>query len=370
MECSVDRLAQRSYDLVVIGGGIAGAFAAWDAALRGLSVALLERADFGGATSANSQRIIHGGLRYVQSLDLARMRRSIRERRALLRIAPHLVQPMPCLLPTSHRGMNRRRVLDIACRLNDLISTDRNRFVDDPQRHIPPARMISREECLRLAPGIRAEGLTGGAVWYDAQVRSAERLVLACVDAATKSGAVAANYVEVVGKTSFDGQGLRLVIEDRLAGRRFDLQARMVLNAAGPWVAQVLSRCQVRAPDRLPREWVKGTCLVTRSLTNGVALALAAVEAVHARGLLFVTPWNGQALVGTTYRAHRDGPDACQPTEAEVDELLRGVNTAYPAAQLRRSDVCRVHVGLLPAEHGRLCRDDSLVDHRQVGGPE
>ena len=169
MDRDLTQLANHKYDLIIIGGGIYGACVAWDATLRGLSVALVEKADFGHATSANSLKTIHGGLRYLQQLDIKRMRESIRERRTLMRIAPHLVHPLPCLMPTYGHLTKGRAVMALALKVNDLVSFDRNRL-EDPQKHLPKGRVISRQECLQLLPNIVREGLTGGAVWHDAQV--------------------------------------------------------------------------------------------------------------------------------------------------------------------------------------------------------
>ena len=198
MERDPSKLQRNKYDLLVIGGGIYGACVTWDAALRGLSVALVEKGDFASATSANSLKIIHGGLRYLQHGDFKRMRESIRERRTLMEIAPHLVHPLPVLIPTFGHGMQGREVLSLALMINDLIGFDRNRL-DDPEKHICRGRVISRRECLELLPGIHKKDLTGGAIFHDAQVYNSERLVLSFIRSAEKAGAELANYVEVTG---------------------------------------------------------------------------------------------------------------------------------------------------------------------------
>lgn len=146
-------MSRKRYDVLVIGGGITGACVAWDATLRGLSVALVERDDFGAATSANSLKTVHGGLRYLQDADLAQVRKMVRERQAFLRIAPHLVRPLPCLMPT-YRGsiMRHKAVMGTALKLNDLLSIDRN-WAMDPARRLPAGRVLSREACLALLPG-------------------------------------------------------------------------------------------------------------------------------------------------------------------------------------------------------------------------
>src|SRR5688572_30241324 len=177
MRRDIPRLADTTFDLLIVGAGIYGACVAWDACLRGLSVAVVDQDDFGAATSANSLGIVHGGLRHLARGDLPRMLESTRERSALLRIAPGLVEPLPVLVPT-YRDISRGRLAHgLALAVNDLVSWSRNRGLE-PDRRIPRGRLISQEECLRLFPAFSIEGLTGGALWYDARLRHPERLTL------------------------------------------------------------------------------------------------------------------------------------------------------------------------------------------------
>ncbi|HSB56072.1 MAG TPA: FAD-dependent oxidoreductase, partial [Gemmatimonadales bacterium] len=171
-------LAGVDHDLLVIGGGIQGATIAWDAALRGLRVALVERDQFGAATSANSLRIVHGGLRYLSRGDLPRMRESIRERSTLLRIAPGLVEPLGVAIPTGAPGYPGRTAMALALRLNDLVSAGRNRHLLSSS-HIPPGRLVSPAELAELCPPLRQIGSRGGALWHDARMSHPERLIYA-----------------------------------------------------------------------------------------------------------------------------------------------------------------------------------------------
>ncbi|MBA2564901.1 MAG: FAD-dependent oxidoreductase, partial [Gemmatimonadetes bacterium] len=189
-------LAGREFDLVVVGGGIFGVCAAWDATLRGLSVALLEKTDFAHATSANSYKMIHGGIRYLQHGDVVRLRESSGERRALLRIAPHLVHPLPIVIPTYGHAFQGKELLAAGMLAYDLLTLDRNRGIGAANRRIPRTRLLPREEVLRLFPGLEPRGLTGGAVFHDGQMYNPPRLGLAFVRSAVEGGAVAANYVE------------------------------------------------------------------------------------------------------------------------------------------------------------------------------
>ena len=380
MKRRLDRLATGTYDLLIIGGGIYGAWAAWDAALRGLSVALIDGADFGGATSANSQKIAHGGLRYLQTLDVMRMRESIRERRALLRLAPHLVRPMPCLMPTYGWGRYSRAAMRAAMGLNDLISLDRNRRLTDPAQRIPMGRLISRTECLQWAPDLHTAGLTGAAVWHDAQIYNTERLTLSVVLTAAAAGAALANYVRATGFL-MDGTAVRGVrAEDALTGSAFEIRARVVLNTSGPWVDRTLAALNGRRrADRVPQvPLVKAVNLLTRPIgPPDAALAVASrTPSRNTPGLLFITPWRGRSIIGSTYAPFEGDPAQLAVSEAEVTEFLDDINRALPKAHLRREDVVFAHVGLLPGVPGQLpegrparfAKRYRLIDHQASDG--
>ena len=241
IERNLGSLASREFDVLVVGGGIFGACAAWDAALRGLSVALLERRDFGSGTSANSFKMVHGGIRYLQHADMYRIRESSRERSALLRIAPHLVSPLPIMIPTYGHGREGKELLSAGMLVYDLATIDRNRGLLDPDRRIPRSRVVSREACLEALPGLEASDLTGGALFHDAQIHNTPRLTLAFLQSAASAGATIANYVEASGFLQ-DGDSVTGVrARDVLGGDTLDVRARMVLNCAGPWATSVRS---------------------------------------------------------------------------------------------------------------------------------
>ena len=233
MRRDIPRLADTSFDLLVVGAGIFGACAAWDASLRGLSVAVVDQDDFGAATSANSLRIVHGGLRYLARGDFQRMRESIKERSTLLRIAPGLVQPLAVLVPTYGRGAQSRTAYGAALRVNDLISRGRNRGLDLAAQ-IPGGRLVSRDECLASFRWFPRQGLTGGAVWYDAQLKHPERLTLSFLKSAASLGAQPVNYLRVDRLLARSGVVRGARVTDRLTGAELDVRARAVLVAAGP----------------------------------------------------------------------------------------------------------------------------------------
>ncbi|HEY8510296.1 MAG TPA: FAD-dependent oxidoreductase, partial [Steroidobacteraceae bacterium] len=189
-------LSAEPFDVLVIGGGAAGAAAAREASLRGLRTALIEREDFGGGTSAHCFKVVHGGIRYIQHADLRRLRLSCAERSALLRLAPHLVHPLPFAVPTYGYARSSKWFIGTGMLLYDALTLGRNRGLEDPSRRIRLTRFFGREETLRLFPLLQRKGLTGAAVFEDGQMHNPPRLVLAFVMAAQELGATVANYVE------------------------------------------------------------------------------------------------------------------------------------------------------------------------------
>lgn len=348
-------LAAREWDVAVVGGGVHGAAVAWDAAQRGLRVALLEREDFGSGVSWNSLKTIHGGMRYLQTGDLRRLRQSARERSVLLAIAPEVVRPLAFFVPTYGHGRTGREALALGLLLNDWLTGDRNRGLP-PTHRIPDARTIPAGEARRLLPGLATAGLTGAALWHDAQARSTERLTLGFVRAAADAGALAANHAEVVSLRRSGDRVRGVTVRDTLAGGTFDLQARLVVNAAGPWADEVLAGAGLR---RSPAPLLRARNVVLRR-----APAVPFAVGARSRGrYLFLVPWEGRSIVGTSYE-----PAEAPPSDplAFLDEASR----AFPWAALERDDATLVHEGLVPGRHdaGGLSTRPRLHDHEAEDG--
>jgi glycerol-3-phosphate dehydrogenase len=375
----LSRLVDTTFDLLVIGAGIHGACIAWDASLRGLSVAIVDQDDFGAATSANSLGIVHGGLRYLARGDLPRMMESIRERSALLRIAPGLVEPLPVLVPT-YRGMARNRVAHgIALALNDLVSRGRNRGLD-PNRLIPRGRLVSRQECLRLFPGFIDQGLTGGALWYDARLCHPERLTLSFLHSAARRGCMPANYLRVSRLRVHQGKVQGASVTDRVSGRELEIRSRAVVVAAGPWSRELIeSSIPVREQPGDRRRALAVNVVLGRRLSEvaiGVQAQSGPAEDPVCGGhrFLFVAPQGATTLLGTWYGIAE--PDEARPVrEHGVRSLLRELNEACPGIGLSTSDVVRSQWGWLPLKEGResgrataLAERPRIVDHGSTNG--
>lgn len=372
-------LTARPFDLIVVGGGIYGICAAREAALRGLAVCLLERGDFVGETSSNSLRIIHGGLRYLQHGDLRRMRQSIAERRLLQQLAPGLVRPLPCVMPTYGHGLMGKEVLGAALWLNDLVGFDRNNGVASESR-LPRGHVIGRSAVLDIAPALPRTGLTGGAVWYDCQATSTEHLAFAFLRSATEAGAVCANYAEVTGFLQAGGRIAGVRVADRLSGDELEIRGHAVLNAAGPWVDAVLGHLTGQNPRRQFIPSKAFNILISRQLFERYAVGLAGrisfrdEHAIVQKGaqLFFVVPWRDHSIIGTCHVRSAGDSDAAI-SETEVGQFLADVNQAYPDARLSFDDVLAVYSGLLP-EAGvhagpsvQLLKHPAFCDHGADG---
>src|SRR3984893_8574113 len=241
MTRDLDQLTDRTFDVLVVGGGIYGLTIAYDAAQRGLTVALVERDDFGSGASFNHLRTIHGGLRYLQTLDLCRARESIRERRALARIAPHALRVLPFALPLYRSVMKGRMAMRAAFILDRAVAFDRNRGVPALHR-LPGGAVLSRAEAIDRFPGLSRRGLTGAAVWHDYTTVEADRLTLSWALAAVEHGAVLANYVEAVAPLLSERRALGVRAVDRRSGRELEVSAKVTVNATAGAFDQSLVR--------------------------------------------------------------------------------------------------------------------------------
>ena len=372
-------LESHEFDLLVVGGGIFGACAALDATQRGLSVALIERADFGSGTSAHSFKMIHGGIRYLQHLDLVRIRQSAAARRTFLRVAPHLSMPLPIVVPTYGLAMKSKWVMRLGMAAYDLLTLDRNRGVTDPSRRIPAGRTLSRAEVLARYPGLASRELSGAAVFCDGQMYNPPRLVLSFVRSAAEGGAVVANHVEVRKLLREGSRVCGLEARDALSGETLRARAKVVLNAAGPQ-AEGLAASGLGRPLEPPTPWSRDACFVVgRAVVPGDhALAIPARSkdpgALLSRGerQLFLVPWHGSTLVGVWHKVHTGHPDAFCVSEAELAAWIDEVNGTYPGAALTLDEVRMVNAGLIPfgendAEAGDLHfgHRSRLIDHRR-----
>ena len=324
-----------SYDVAIIGAGINGAGIARDAAMRGLKVLLVDKNDIGSGTSSASTRLIHGGLRYLEHFEFGLVRESLREREILFDIAPHLVHVLPLTIPIYKQ--NKRGWLTIRAGMiaYDLLSW---------KKSLPRHRMMSRTETLGQFHGLNPDGLRGSARYCDARVGFAERLVLENVLAARALGAEVLTYTRVT-KIVAENQrvsGIEFVTDD---GQRQFAPARVVINAAGPWVDQLLDGAT--SVDRKLIGGTKGSHIIVPFFPGAPDTSIY-LEARSDQRPFFILPWNGNYLIGTTDVRFENDPDQARCERWEVDYLISETNIAFPQAQLTASDVLYTYSGVRP----------------------
>jgi glycerol-3-phosphate dehydrogenase len=372
-------LASQPFDVLVIGGGASGAATAREAAIRGYSTALIEREDFSAGASAHCFKVVHGGIRYVQHGDVRRMRASCRERAVLLRIAPHLVAPLAFVIPTYGQTKSSKWFLGTGMLLYDALTADLNRHVSDPARRIKRTKFLGRAATLALFPSIDPRGLTGAALFEDGQMYNPPRLVLGFVSAAAELGASVANYVEAERLLTAGSSVVGVAARDRLDGRRFEIRARLVINAAGPWAEGLLQ--PLGQPYGAPGTYSRDACfVVARKYAAPMALAVQGrtrdSDALLARNSrhLFLVPWRDCTLVGVWHAVVPRAPDAVELPRQELRQFIDEFNASYPALGLQEADVRRVDFGLVPfgeasRQNGGLSfgKQSRLIDHRQHG---
>jgi glycerol-3-phosphate dehydrogenase len=371
-------LSRSEFDVVVVGGGITGAGVALDAASRGYSVALLERADFAAGTSSRSSKLVHGGLRYLQNFDLGLVREALLERQLLVALAPHLVRPLPLVVP-AFDGARPDRLLGVGLNLYDVMSVDRDRLRTgrsaigrgrrtraergapaendepprseestltgtgeswSPERH----RTISGEEVLELLPALAAREPTSGYLFYDCQTDDV-RLVLTVLGEAERFGAVCANRMDVTGLLERDGLACGVRATDSETDESFEVRAANVVNATGVW-ADRLRPHELHDEAELPRIRPSRGTHITLHHDDLPLVGGAIVPAGEGR-TIFALPWLGRTLIGTTDNDYEGSLDHVAPAAEDVDYLLAAVNEFF-ASTFTPADLTGAYAGVRP----------------------
>ena len=326
---------ERPLDLLVVGGGINGLAVAWNAALAGLSVAVVDKGDWGSGTSSWSSRMIHGGLKYLEKFDVPLVRESLRDREWLLRRAPHLVKPLPFVLPFYRGNAHSKLVLRLGMIVYDLLSFDKS---------VPWHENISRRRLLERLPGIRREGLQGASRYFDAQVEYAERLCVELMLGARAAGSITLNHARVIGLT-VDGNrvtGARVV--DELTSEEHEVHARVTINVCGAWADDI-----VAGTPAAERRWIggtKGTHIVVASFEGAPADAMY-FESVDGRPMIAI-PWLGNYLIGSTDKRFSGPLDTVSADDEELDYILDETNRLFPEAHLSRASILYWYTGVRP----------------------
>ncbi len=357
MGTASDGLEERVFDVIVIGAGINGAGIARDAAIRGYSVLLIDKGDIASGTTSWPTRLIHGGLRYLEHGEIGLVRESLRERERLLYIAPHLVRPLPLLIPIYRWDKRGPLVIRIGMLAYDLLSLDKS---------LPGHRMLGSREALRRVPGLNPEGLRAAAMYYDCQAEYPERLTLENALSAAHHGAVVRTYTRARSLLREDRRVVGVELQDELSGEVSRARGRVVLNVAGPWVDDVLA--EYEPPLRRLVGGTKGSHVVVPPFPGAPAEALY-VEARQDHRPFFIVPWNRHYLVGTTDLRYEGDLDRVEASEEEIAYLLRETANVIPGCGLTRSSVLYTYSGVRPLPYqedgaeGSITRRHILHDH-------
>jgi glycerol-3-phosphate dehydrogenase len=365
------------YDVVVVGGGITGVCVAREAAGRGLRTLIIDKSDFGHGTSAATSKLIHGGIRYLETYEFAVVRESLRERRVLALAAPHLVSQQRFLMPAWRWSKPNTALIGAGVGLYTALGFDRNRHMPRPMR-IPLPRWVGRQQLLQAVPWIDPDGLQGAFAYHDTFNLHPERLLLALLQSAVDAGAQACNHIEATGfvtASDADGsvsvQGVEVV--DRLSGATHRIAARTVVNAGGPWMDLVLER--LGRPMGVTVNRSKGVHL----LTTPVGGAGQVTDTVFARARsgrhVIVSPWQGYSFIGPTDTPVDDTPDTVRADHDDVELILQTVNDTISGGhrKLTVDDIEATTVGVRPliSQGGKdsytTSRRHELYDHAPSG---
>jgi glycerol-3-phosphate dehydrogenase len=345
------------FDLIVIGAGINGVGVARDAAMRGLKVLALDKGDIGSGTSACSSRLIHGGLRYLEYAEIDLVRESLRERERLFRNAPHLVKPLSFVIPLYDRNKRPPWLIKVGMLAYDILSYDKS---------VGHHHMLSRDQTLQRLTGLNPEGLKGAAHYYDGQVELAERL---CVENALSTqahGAVVLTYTQVKNFILNHHGVCGVEFIDLFDGNRYRACAPVTLNISGPWVDEVL-----KGAGRKIKRYVggtKGSHIVVDAFPGAPPEAIY-LEAYGDGRPIFIMPWAGRYLIGTTDIRYEGNLDEVKADDAEIDYLLNETNSIIPGAKLTRSSVLYSYSGIRPLPYqesgstGSIIRRHIIKDH-------
>ncbi len=362
----------KNFDLIVIGGGITGATIAYEAASRGLSVALLEKSDFGGATSSATSKMIHGGLRYLSKFELSLVYESLRERKVLMNIAPNFVSPKPFVYAVYKGDKTPGWMVRIGLTLYDLLSFDRNKIWDKSKK-VPGHKKVSVKEISAKEKYVNTEGLVGGLKYYDGFSISPERLTLAFIKSAIKYGAKVANYTEVRDFHYSEKDGKKKVVGvqvyDFEASREYTLHGKAIVNCTGPWADIMVAKAFGReAKYHLKRS--EGIHMVTDKLVSEYVFTSATKSGRH----FFVVPWRNKSFIGTTDQEYFGAPDDYKITQQSLDSFIDEVNQVFGnGSTLMRPDIRFVYGGLRPLVESntgdvyKASRKYEIVDHGQDG---
>ncbi len=344
----IEKYTDHEFDLIVIGGGITGASVAYEAASRGMDVALVEKSDFGSATSAATSKMIHGGLRYLSTYEFALVRESLKERRVLMNIAPNFIHPAPFLFSSYAKDKVSFKQMKLGMIIYEALSFDKN-WIWDKSKTMPSYKSLDNKATKELFPNALTEDLIGGQLYYDCSSHSPERFTLSFIKSAVKYGASVANYTEVEdfivepkGRKKKIIKGVK--VTDKISGKTKDLKGKLVINCAGPWADIVLDKVKKEHSSQELRR-SEGIHFIIKKVVGDTTFSGYSKSGRH----FFLFPYRNHTLVGTTDKEYIGKPNDYKVTREAIEELITEVNSAFGNKdKIKYEDILHTYGGLRP----------------------
>lgn len=360
---------KKNYDLIIIGGGFYGVMIAYESACRGLKTVLLEKNDFGAATSFNSLRIVHGGLRYLQSLDIHRFRESVGERKWFLENFPNLTKPISCLMPLYNKGLQRNSIMRVALNINDILSLDRNKSVS-AKNILLNGKVISAEKVQEIFPKVDTSELKGGAIWHDGTIDDSQIVLMEILKTASKNGCTPLNYVEVNNIISDENRIKGVVSIDKETNKKLKFYAPQVINSTGPW-SRTLARKFHKDFQVLFKYSIAWNALFDTDALSDHAIAITPPK--NNAKTYFLRPWKGKIFAGTVHEKIDNVKEIPMPSDLSIDSFVADLNLSIPNLNLSRGHILKIFTGILPVKKegsDSLAVREVIIDHSKHGGPK
>ena len=343
MDRFIENENDKNFDIIVIGGGITGAAVAYAASSRGLKVALLEKGDFGGATSAATSKLIHGGLRYLANMEFGLVRESLKERKILGNIAPNFVYPIPFMLPNYRKWQGGMWMIMMGMFLYDLLSFDK-KDTWDKSKELSNHQTYRRNKTLRLEPNVLKKKLSGSTIFYDYQSIFPERLTLAFIKSAIDYGTQVANYAKATSFVETDNKITGVVVNDLLNNKEIEVNAPLVVNCGGTWADLILNMASKGKTINHKVKRSEGIHIITKKMNNDHIISLIKGNGKH----LMVMPWRNHTIIGTTDKEYNGDPDNYKVSRESIMEVIEDYNKLYGSGEMKYEDVIHAYGGLRP----------------------
>lgn len=365
----INSAKNNNFDLIIIGAGFYGTMLAYEAACRGIKTLLLEKNDFGSATSFNSLRIVHGGLRYLQSLDIQRFRESVGERKWFLKNFPNLTKPVSCLMPLYNKGLQRNAIMWAALNVNDLLSITRNKSVSK-ENSLLRGKIVSVKKVKDIFPNVDINELKGGAIWNDGSIDDSQIVLLEILKAAADNGCTPFNYMEVKKVISSDNQTNGVIALDKESNKEVEFNSSLVINSTGPWSRELAKTFHKDFEDLFSYSIAWNILFDVEALSDH---ALAITPPKDNAKAYFLRPWKGRLFAGTTHEPWDGVGDIPIPSDDSIENFINDLNLSIPNLNLTKHNILQIYSGLLPAKKqgsNEIAVREVIIDHSKHGGPK